>query len=257
MSPHLARPRVLTGAVAVLVVVAVLSMSGCDPDATGPDATGPGGQPSIAAAPSSMPSTVRPPEPSGPSGPAATYDGDVQLALRTIVQYWQEQFSAHERTFTPVRSVIPYSGSDGPTCGKDRLSQRNAAYCDGPDFIGYDTAWLRTEWRDIGDTFVYYVLSHEYGHAIQHRLSLTAKYTIKAELQADCFAGAYLGTSISQHRLALSEGDLRELFKGVGAVADQPGVRWFDTGAHGSALERRTAFFSGYLGTVRACTTAL
>lgn len=253
MSRHFGQLRVRTGMAAVLVVVAVLSTVGCDPDATGP-----AGQPSMAAAPSPVPPS--PPSPSGSTATAtatATYDDDVQLAVQTIVQYWQDQFSAHQRTFTPVRSVIPYSGSDGPMCGKDRLSEQNAAYCDGPDFIGYDAAWLRTEWHDLGDTFVYYMLGHEYGHAVQHRLSLTAKYTIKAELQADCFAGAYLGTSISEHRLTLSEGDLRELFKGVGTVADQPGVRWFDTGAHGSALERRTAFFSGYFGSVRACTTGL
>ncbi|MEV0129739.1 neutral zinc metallopeptidase [Dactylosporangium sp. NPDC050688] len=233
-------------------------LSGCDPDA---GAVPPGGPGSTAATSPALTPPVDPAAdqtaaPAGSRQPA-TFEADVQAALNTVVHYWQEEFAEHRRDFAAVRTITQYRGADGPRCGEERLPPNNAAYCAGPDYIAYDQQWLRGEWSSIGATFVYYVIGHEYGHAIQQRLGLTASFTIKAELQADCLAGAYLGGSIADGSLELEEGDLRQLFDGIGSVADRPGVHWFDTGAHGSATQRRIAFFGGYFGTTRACTTEL
>jgi predicted metalloprotease len=174
-----------------------------------------------------------------------------------VVVFWGARFAETRRPFTPVRRIVPYHGDRGPTCGKERLSARNAAYCPALDLIGYDTDWVARMWTTIGDAFVYFLVGHEYGHAVQTRLGLTARFTITGELQADCFAGANLGRMVDDRRLAMERGDLEELFDSLGAVADQPGTGWFASGAHGSALQRRSAFFAGYVtSSVRACTTS-
>lgn len=251
--------------IAVLLWTALLvAPAGCDPAAGSPTST-PTSTPasgSTAAAPADTAKPGGSPTPHSPATPTSdaapeTYQGDVDAALHTVVQYWQETFAAHQRTFQPVKRVVPYRGGNGPRCGQEQLSAKNAAYCTGADYIGYDDAWLAEQWRAIGDTFVYFVIGHEYGHAVQARLGLTAPFTIKSELQADCFAGAYLRGSVDAGRLALQDGDVDELFEGVAAVGDRDGVGWFDAGAHGSANQRRAAFFTGYLTSVKACTTGL
>ncbi|MBO4210179.1 neutral zinc metallopeptidase [Micromonospora echinofusca] len=246
-----------------LTALAVLTVA-CTPRPTGsPAPTGPGtgDRPSASADPARTgrpgPSVDAPrPSTAGPPG-TGTYEADIGTALRTVVAYWQERFAEEGRTFTPVRRVVAYSGTGGPQCGGKRVPARNAVYCGGADFIAYDSVWLRGYWRDIGDTFVYFLVGHEYGHAVQARLGLGSAYSIKNELQADCLAGAYLGGSVRDGRLSLEDGDVEELFRGLAAVADRPQTGWFDPGAHGSALQRRAAFFTGYLASAGACTTEL
>ena len=76
----------------------------------------------------------------------------------------------------------------------------------------------------IGDAFIYYLLGHEYGHGIQVRLGIQYQYTIEQELQADCFAGAYIGDMIRAGALKLEPGDLEEFRDGLLAVGDDPSV---------------------------------
>ncbi|WP_432832423.1 neutral zinc metallopeptidase [Dactylosporangium sp. CA-092794] len=240
-----------------IVGLVLTLLAGCDPVQAGGEPSGPGPSTAPPAGRTTAAAPTGHPTAAPASSPAKTYQSDVQAALRTVAQYWQDEFAKHGRDFAAVRTFTPYRGAGGPRCGDEQVPAKNAAYCSGPDYIAYDDEWLREEWSSMGDAFVYYVIGHEYGHAIQQRLGLTAPLTIKSELQADCFAGAYLGGSIADGRLDLDEGDLRELFDAVGSVADQPGVRWFATGAHGSAKQRQIAFFGGYFGTVRSCTTGL
>lgn len=244
--------------VAGVVILAVVLASGCTVSVgttpgAGPEATG-----AATADPPPGTGASRRADSPGPGNPAGRgYPEDVRLALRTVVEYWEGEFAEHGRDFTEVREVTAYEGRHGPRCGAERIAARNAAYCSGrADFIAYDTEWLGQSWTEIGDTFVYLVIGHEYGHAVQARLGLTSPLTVKSELQADCFAGAYLAATTEGGRLARGRADFEELFRGLGAVADRPGVRWFDTGAHGSALQRRTAFFTGYLTSSGGCTTA-
>ncbi|MFB9442326.1 neutral zinc metallopeptidase [Dactylosporangium vinaceum] len=240
-------------------MLVALTLTACDPVNAG---TEPGGNASSAGKPSAANGTPtgRPPSPSAAAANSAvpkSYEHDLDVAFATVVEFWKERFAEDGRTFRPVSRIVPYTSGNGPKCGQEKLGARNAAYCGGGpnDFIGYDTAWLRTQWQQIGDTFVYFLVGHEYAHAAQLQLDLSSSYTIQHELQADCFAGAYLGTSVDEHRLTLDDGDLEELFNGIATVGDGEGVGWLDAGAHGAALERRAAFFAGYFTSAGTCTT--
>jgi predicted metalloprotease len=82
-----------------------------------------------------------------------------------------------------------------------------------------------------GDSWVYLIIAHEWGHAIQNRLknSLVAQ---QKELQADCLAGAALYGAAEKDRTPRIE-----------------------PGDHGDAFQRIENFSKGRTGGVKACFT--
>jgi predicted metalloprotease len=220
--------------------------------------------PTIPAAPvpsprSSVPastSTWPSPPPSGSSAQAhaappadSTFTNDVSIALRVVERYWSSRIVG----FRPVSRIVPYRLDGEVMCGTQSIPTQNAAYCPVGDFIAYDVNWSEKVYQDLGDAFVFYLLGHEYGHAIQQRLGINYQFTIYQELQADCFAGAYIGDSIKVGDFNLEDGDLDELRNGLLSVADPEDEPWFQEGAHGSAAQRTGAFFDGYEQSLDAC----
>jgi predicted metalloprotease len=178
---------------------------------------------------------------------------DVDSAVTTVEEYWRGQFAARGVEFRPVQGVFGYDSPTDGSCGGRPLVMRNAAYCPAEDWIAYDQAWLTQDYRDLGDSFVYYVIGHEYAHAIQARLGLRSRFPIQQELQADCLAGAYMGDQIRAGVLVLEKGDVDELLRSLASVADDPGVPWFAEGAHGTVRQRTNAFANGYRVSAAAC----
>jgi predicted metalloprotease len=102
----------------------------------------------------------------------------------------------------------------------------------------------------FGDAWVYLVIAHEWGHAIQYRLNASLQ-SKAAELQADCFAGAALYGAAADGTLLFEEGDEKEITLGLTAIADE--TPWTDQGDHGNAFERVQSFAAGRSGGVPAC----
>jgi len=202
-------------------------------------------------------------EPTGPppDSPSATtpvpdpneFQQDIEAAATVAREYWQAQFAASDERFQPIRDIVPYRRDGEVICSGEPLPRNNAAYCVAEDVIAYDVDWARLAFTRLGDAFIYYLLGHEYGHGIQLRLGIEHQLSIQQELQADCFAGAYIGDSVRAGRLQLEDGDLDELRAGLIAVADDPGQPWFAEDAHGSAEQRTDAFFGGYERSLTAC----
>jgi predicted metalloprotease len=201
-------------------------------------------------------------EPDGTDAAAENPDGtdtpeefarDVDDARRLAEEYWTAAFRASGLRFEPVSRVIPYERAGEVTCGGQPLGLKNAAYCSAGDFIAYDVNWAFAAFRQIGDAFIFYLLGHEYAHAIQLRLGVRAQFTIQQELQADCMAGAYIGDLERRDRLRLQEGDTGELADGLEAVGDDPGQPWFAEGSHGTARQRTQAFANGYQESLEPC----
>jgi predicted metalloprotease len=190
---------------------------------------------------------------SSPDVDTTTLAGDARAAIEESERYWNEQLSKRGITFEPVRRIIPYTSAGEVTCGSEAMESNNAAYCSVGDFIAFDAAWAQQAYDKIGDAFLYYLLGHEYAHAVQLRMGRQYQYTIEQELQADCMAGAMIGEAVRNGRLQLEDGDIRELQRGLIAVADQPGQPWFAEGSHGTAEQRNEAFFAGYDGSLDAC----
>jgi predicted metalloprotease len=181
------------------------------------------------------------------------FKADIGDAQRVAEDYWQAEFKKSGLTFRPVRRLIPYEREGEVDCGGQGLGLNNAAYCSAGDFIAYDIKWAFAAFRQIGDAFIFYLLGHEYAHAIQLRLGIQKEFSIEQELQADCMAGAYIGDSERADRLRLDEGDLSELAAGLEAVGDEPGQPWFAEGAHGTAKQRTKSFSNGYRRSLEPC----
>lgn len=183
----------------------------------------------------------------------AEFRRDITGAQQVAERYWQAQFAAAGLRFEPVRAVVPYERSGELDCGGQPLERNNAAYCLAGDFIAYDINWAYQAFRRIGDAFIYYLLGHEYAHAIQVRLGVRAQFTIQQELQADCMAGAYVGDSARADGLTIEPGDIDEFRRGLIAVGDPPGQPWFAEGSHGTPQQRVRAFANGYERSLGVC----
>ncbi|WP_067501429.1 neutral zinc metallopeptidase [Actinoplanes sp. TFC3] len=183
----------------------------------------------------------------------AEFQSDVGDARSIAEEYWKTEFDRSGLDFQPIAELIPYDEDGEVDCGGQGLGLNNAAYCSAGDFIAYDAQWAFGAFRQIGDAFIFYLLGHEYAHAIQRRLNLQAQFTIEQELQADCMAGAYIGDMEKAGRLRLEDGDLQELAAGLEAVGDDPGQPWFAEGAHGTAKQRTRAFSNGYSDSLKPC----
>jgi uncharacterized protein len=181
------------------------------------------------------------------------FAADIDDARRLAEVYWAAQFRKSRLDFEPVARVIAYEREGEIDCGGQALGRNNAAYCSAGDFIAYDVNWAFGAFRQIGDAFIFYLLGHEYAHAVQLRLGVQAQFTIQQELQADCMAGAYIGDLQRQDRLSLQPDDTRELADGLEAVGDDPGQPWFAEGSHGTARQRTQAFANCYQDSLEPC----
>jgi len=144
------------------------------------------------------------------------------------------------------------SGTNPSCSGQHVDGSGNAYYCRGEDYLAWDWAWFGAYFTDdrIGDTFVYFVIAHEWGHAIQARLDLSL-VSVGAELQADCLAAAALVGSQRDGTLSFERGDRGEVFQSLAEIADE--VEWGNTRDHGAPDERIEAYQAGERGGVRAC----
>ncbi|MEV4617638.1 neutral zinc metallopeptidase [Asanoa sp. NPDC049573] len=184
---------------------------------------------------------------------AAEFKRDIEGAKTSAEAYWSDVFKQSGERFRPIREVVPYAREGEVDCGGEAVPRNNAVYCPDGDFIAYDVNFAVAAFQQVGDAFLYYLLGHEYAHAIQARLGIEHRLTIDHELQADCMAGAYLGDSVKAGGLTIDKGDLDEFQRGLLAVGDDPSVPWFAPGAHGTAEQRTESFFLGYEKSLAAC----
>jgi predicted metalloprotease len=192
-----------------------------------------------------------------------------QLALRAIddlEQFWSENWNgALTGTFSPVSALVSYDASDPNSpqvCGNDLYELSNAFYCYDGDVMAWDRGeFIPGAAQYFGEMGVVGVMAHEYGHAVQAKAHLVEKSTpvLVKEQQADCFAGVYLHwvAAGKSPRFALSTGDgLNHVLAGAIYIRDplmtqEEAILTGD--AHGSALDRISAFQIGFSGNADQC----
>jgi len=175
-----------------------------------------------------------------------------------VDDYWRRTFPEVFENKDPYESpevLGEYtSEEDAPYCGEDQLGLANAYYCAADDFIAWDGPGLLFPFYQAGDMGAAYVIAHEWGHAIQARAgAILDIISILAELQADCFAGAWAADADS--RGIVEPGDLEEAILALYTVRDPAGTPWLDPSAHGSAARRIGAFTDGFNKGPEACLT--
>ena len=102
------------------------------------------------------------------------------------------------------------------------------------------------------------MVAHEIGHHVSNLEGLWALLLLdivtkkQLELQADCFAGAWLADAAISGRL--EQGDLQEIGNVLFAFGDDNlGLPWFNPDGHGRAIERQAAFVVGFVTGPLAC----
>ena len=174
---------------------------------------------------------------------------DERTAVQISDAFWRSWFRDQGRRYVSPRVAGGYTGTGGPRCAGEPSVPGNAYYCPSGNFLAWDENLMRAGYTQIGDAWVYLVIAHEWGHAIQAQLPrrLVAR---QIELQADCLAGAALQGASDQGLVRIEEGDDEEIQRTLAAVADD--YPWTDESSHGNAQQRISAFRTGLSG-VDAC----
>lgn len=183
-----------------------------------------------------------------PVGGDIGWEAETESAVAAVDSFWATHWNDYfTGTYQPPQVFGAYTAGspDAPGCGGEPALPDNAFYCTDGDFLAWD-AQLMADGYGSGDSWVYLVVAHEWGHAVQNRvLGLSA---VAKELQADCLAGA---TLFGSEDLEFEAGDTDELAAGLAALADD--TPWTDSSDHGDANERISFFDEGGQGGVAAC----
>ncbi|WP_067822699.1 neutral zinc metallopeptidase [Actinomadura kijaniata] len=178
---------------------------------------------------------------------------DLRTAEQVVNGFWARHWSElFTGAYRPPTVVGLYNGRDPattPMCGDRPLERNNAAYCPAGDYVAWDITLMRNGYAR-GDAWVYLVIAHEWGHAIQDRLRRDL-VSPAAELQADCLAGATLYGAAADGAVRFEAGDEEEIVRSFRVIGDD--VPWTKPGDHGSAAERLRFFERGGDGGVSAC----
>jgi predicted metalloprotease len=179
---------------------------------------------------------------------------DEKSAVAATNAFWTRHFpQLFGSQYRPPQVAGGYLGADGPSCGGSPSVPFNAFYCQPDDFVAWDENLMSAGYKQIGDSWVYLIISHEWGHAIAARLDRSL-VSVAAELQADCFAGATLSGARADGTITFEPGDTAELSKTLAAVADN--FPWTNESDHGNARQRIVSFNTGARGGPRACLAA-
>src|SRR5690606_11812022 len=107
----------------------------------------------------------------------------------------------------------------------------------------------------FGSLTVGLVMAHEFAHAVQVRAGVLGA-TVTLELQADCFAGAWVDDVDDRIPTFHTGADaLDSAVAGLLELRDSLGVPGYDASAHGSGFDRVSAFQEGYEDGPEACAT--
>lgn len=187
------------------------------------------------------------------------YEEFAATVLGSTDDFWIQELNKKGITYTPPELVL-FRGRTQSACG-GAASMVGPHYCPLDSVIYLDeTFFAELESRlgaQGGDVAEAYVIAHEVGHHVQNELNLldaseTNAASVATELQADCFAGLWLGSLKSEG--VLEEGETREALDAASSVGDdniqkrledevQPEL-W----THGSSEQRMDAFTAGYNG---------
>jgi predicted metalloprotease len=190
--------------------------------------------------------------------------GDFVARISADVQrLWTQEFRRAGLEYQPTRIVL-FSRATRGGCGAASAAT-GPFYCTLDRRIYVDLGFfdqLARRFGAPGDFAQAYVIAHEYGHHVQNLLGISRRVreastrsnrnelSIRAELQADCFAGVW-GHSAFQQEL-LEPGDVEEGLGAAEAVGDDR-IQATTTGrinpeswTHGSAEQRRSWFLRGF-----------
>jgi predicted metalloprotease len=189
-------------------------------------------------------------------------------ATADVQSYWQANLPTfYGATYEPTKTVFFTDGTD-TGCGQ-ASSQTGPFYCPIDRLVYIDLGFMQAlEQQLVGttsDLAEQYIIAHEYGHHIQNLVGINDhvqqaqqsdpgranQYSVAMELQADCFAGMWVGDVAARGKLD-SAAELKEALDAAAGVGDDriqektQGRIDKESWTHGSAEQRQTWFTRGY-----------
>ncbi len=212
------------------------------------------------------------------TGADANARDDCRLAAASLNldQFWQGHVEGYR-----APQLIIVDGSTPTRCGT-ASNATGPFYCPPEETVFVDPtffALLRERFdATAGPLAQLYVLAHEYGHHVQYIVGVMDRYPndgtgpdsngVRTELQADCFAGAWVaditeqvdenGVPFMQEPTPQQIADALDAAATVGddhIQRESGGLVNPESWTHGSSEQRQRWFDEGYRGGVAACDT--
>ncbi|KDA05423.1 neutral zinc metallopeptidase [Microbacterium sp. CH12i] len=211
------------------------------------------------------------------TGADANSNVDCRMAGAQVAldAYWGEHVEGY---VAPTLTVV--DGSASTQCG----TASNAVgpfYCPPDQGVYLDPTFFDLMQQQFGasagDLAQLYIVGHEWGHHIQNITGVMADYpnngtgpdsnSVRTELQADCYAGSWIGRMTEQtdaagnpYLLKPTEAQLQDALNAAFAVGDdhiqeQSGFQNPESWTHGSSEQRQAWFAQGYKNGLGSCDT--
>lgn len=189
-------------------------------------------------------------------------DGDYQARIESDIEqlntYWEATFPANfGAAYEAPCAIQEYDPPDflyGDECGLDNASQAgyNAFYCGRLESIFWDgPTFFHPLYKDMGPATTTIILAHEFGHYIQDHSGTFPETGYNVEMQADCYAGAFLGWALETGYLQYNNID--EIIRAMAAFGQPRFSGLWTEVTYGNAIERNQALRLGAREGVAGC----
>ncbi|MBD9699800.1 neutral zinc metallopeptidase [Flavimobilis sp. GY10621] len=216
------------------------------------------------------------------TGAAANQDDECRVvgAANSLDAYWAAEYPRIASGEYRTPHVNLFEGSVSTACGS-ASSAVGPFYCPGDEDIYLDTSFYKTLrsqlGADGGSLAQMYVVAHEWGHHISTLTGAMAAAerggsgptsdSVRIELQADCYAGAWVGaaattkddagTTFLKPPTKAEIADALDTASAIGddAIQGQSGSVRPESWTHGSSEQRQRWFTTGLEQGAGACDT--
>ncbi len=189
------------------------------------------------------------------------YKAFASKVISSTNNVWNQEFKKEGYKYEEPKLVL-FRGQTESACG-GADSRVGPHYCPTDKTVYLDETFFEELTRKFGakggQVAEAYVMAHEVGHHIQNITGVFAQLnvrdneqSIKAELQADCYAGVWAG--IARAEGVIVESEIEQAIDAASSVGDDK-IQKSTTGrvnpeiwTHGSSAQRKASFTKGYAG---------